>query len=218
MITSNNSISTFLFDLDGTLLDTIELIVFSYRYTLERHRGHVPPDKVFLDRLGTPLDTMFLEFTRDAAEIRAMVDTYRAHNEEHHDGMVSAYAGAREAVQALADAGKRLGIVTSKTHAPTRRGLDLCGFDGVFETIVAAEDVEHSKPHPEPVLTALERLGARADETVFIGDSPFDLESGRRAGVRTGAACWGPFERSELAKQEPDFWLEAPGEIAGLGE
>ena len=101
MTTQTNGISTFLFDLDGTLLDTIELIVFSYRYTLERHLGHVPPEKVFLDRLGTPLATMFLEFTRDEAEIRAMVDTYRTHHEEHHDRMVSAYDGAREAVREL---------------------------------------------------------------------------------------------------------------------
>ncbi|MGH7675588.1 MAG: HAD-IA family hydrolase, partial [Gemmatimonadales bacterium] len=72
------------------------------------------------------------------------------------------------------------------------------------------------KPHPEPVLKAIERLGAAADETVFIGDSRHDIECGRAAGVKTAAVLWGPFDRAHLESTEPDYWLERPEEIGTL--
>jgi pyrophosphatase PpaX len=210
------ALSTVLFDLDGTLLDTVDLILLSYRHTLERHLGTVPPDRIFLRALGTPLHLMFRAFTEDPAEIAAMVETYRVHNAEHHDDRVLAYEGALEAVRAVAARGCKLAVVTSKSRTVSRRGLEVCGFDGLFPTLIAAEDVTRHKPDPEPVRLALERLGARPEEAVFIGDSPFDMESGRRAGVRTAAALWGPFEREELERQAPDHWLADPREIPGL--
>jgi pyrophosphatase PpaX len=82
--------------------------------------------------------------------------------------------------------------------------------------IVGADDVTHPKPHPEPVRTALERLGARAADAVFIGDSRHDIECGRAAGVRTAAALWGPFDRSHLEDLRPDYWLERPADLSLL--
>src|SRR5207253_8222637 len=107
-------LSTFLFDLDGTLIDSIELILRSYRHTMRLHRGQEPSDDVWMQGLGTPLWVQFRQFTDDPAEIEAMVTTYRAYNLAHHDEMVRPYDGVVEAVRALRDRGKTLGLVTSK--------------------------------------------------------------------------------------------------------
>jgi pyrophosphatase PpaX len=86
----------------------------------------------------------------------------------------------------------------------------------MFSVVVGMEDVERHKPDPAPVLLALERLGADAEETIFIGDSPHDLAAGRAAGVATGAALWGPISRAVLEPLEPDFWLSQPDDIVSL--
>src|SRR2546427_12309406 len=85
-----------------------------------------------------------------------------------------------------------------------------------FDVIVGSDDVTHLKPHPEPVLAALARLGAAPETAVFIGDSRHDIECGRAAGVKTAAVLWGPFDRSHLADLAPDYWLERPGDLSLL--
>jgi pyrophosphatase PpaX len=209
-------LSTFLFDLDGTLIDSIELILRSYRHTMRLHRGHEPPDDVWMDGLGTPLWVQFRQFTEDPAEIEAMVATYRAYNLAHHDEMVRPYAGVVEAVLALRDQGKTLGLVTSKMRSGAVRGLKVAGLEDAFQVIVGADEVTHPKPHPEPVLVALGRLGAPAAGAVFVGDSRHDVECGRAAGVKTAAVLWGPFDRAHLEDLEPDYWLETPSDLAAL--
>ncbi len=209
-------LSTFLFDLDGTLIDSIELILRSYRHTMRAHRGLEPPDEVWMQGLGTPLWVQFHHWTEDPAEIEAMVATYRAYNLEHHDELVRPYEGVVAAVRDLRKNGKTLGLVTSKIREGALRGLQVAGLEDGFEVIVGADDVTHPKPHPEPVLKALERLGAPAADTVFIGDSRHDIECGRAAGVKTAAVLWGPFDRTHLADLVPDYWLEKPEDLAAL--
>jgi pyrophosphatase PpaX len=209
-------LSTFLFDLDGTLIDSIELILRSYRHTMRLHRGHEPSDDVWMQGLGTPLWVQFRHFTEDPAEIEAMVATYRAYNLAHHDELVRPYDGVVEAVLALRDRGKTLGLVTSKMRSGALRGLRVAGLEDAFQVIVGADEVIHPKPHPEPVLMALERLGAPAAGAVFVGDSRHDVECGRAAGVKTAAVLWGPFDRAYLEDLEPDYWLETPADLTLL--
>lgn len=209
------SYRTWLFDLDGTLLDSVDLILASYRHTLTVHRGAPPDDEVWLAGLGTPLWEQFRAFTEDRLEIDAMIATYREHNLAHHDAMVREYPGVKDAVGRLRATG-RLGVVTSKLHRGAERGLRALGMADWFEVVIGADDVERTKPHPEPVLTAVERLGADPATTVFVGDSPHDMASGRAAGVRTAAVLWGPFRRDHLAPHDPDHWLEHPADLTRM--
>ena len=208
--------STFLFDLDGTVVDSIELILRSYRHTMRTHRGEEPPDELWLQGLGTPIWVQLRHWTDDPDEIAAMVETYRDYNMTHHDDLVRPYDGIVEVVRWLKQRGNRLGLVTSKVRSGAVRGLRVAALEAAFDVIVGADEVKNPKPHPEPVLVALAQLGARSDETVFIGDSRFDIVSGRAAGVKTAAALWGPFPRSHLEDLEPDFWLERPLDIRSL--
>lgn len=212
----NGHPDVFLFDLDGTLIDSIELIRRSLEHTLLAHGFPPPTHEQWLEGLGRPLKAQFASLAADARELEAMVRTYRSWNLAHHDAMVRAYDGVHAALESLAAAGGRLGLVTSKQHVSARRGLQRCGLDERFEVLVGADDVDQGKPAPDPVLLALELLGAPAERAVFVGDSPHDLAAGRAAGTRTAAVLWGPFSREDLAPHRPDLWVEHPSDLALL--
>lgn len=208
--------STLLFDLDGTLIDSVDLILRSYRHTMRVHRGEEPPDDIWMEGLGTPLSVQFRRWTDDEVEIRAMVETYRTYNLAHHDELVRAYDGVVEQVLRLDAGGKTLGLVTSKMRGGALKGLRLVGIEAAFDVVVGSDEVTHPKPHPEPVLLALERLGRAPADAVFIGDSRHDIECGRAAGVKTAAVLWGPFDREHLEDLDPDYWLERPADLTTL--
>jgi pyrophosphatase PpaX len=208
--------STILFDFDGTLVDSIELILESYRHTMRVHRGEPMSDARWLEGLGTPLRVQFKSFTDDPAEVEAMIATYREWNLANHDNMVRAYPGALETVKHLKQAGARMGIVTSKNLGGLNRGLTLCGFDGLFESLITSDMMDKSKPDPAPVHAALSQLGALPAEALMVGDSPHDVAAGRDAGTKTAACLWGPFDRTRLQQERPDFWLDSFADLAAL--
>jgi len=213
---ANPPFKAYLFDLDGTLIDSVELILQSYRHTVKTHLGKVPPDERWLAGMGTPLLKQLGEFSDDPEVIEAMLLTYRAYNNQHHDDMVTVFPGAVAAVRTLSSWGVKLGVVTSKARSGAQRGLRVCGLDDLFPVLVGVDDVERPKPDPSPVLHAIEQLGVAPSETLFIGDSAHDMAAGRAAGVSTAAALWGPIERHVLELYEPDYWLENPGDVVSL--
>lgn len=210
-------LDTVLFDLDGTLIDSIPLIRASYLHTLQVHRGGERDPALWFQGLGRPLRWHFGQMTSDPTEVEAMIATYRAHNHAHHDSMVRAFPGAVEAVHELASRGIKLGIVTSKLRVGAHKGLLHCGFGlDAFGAIIGMDDCAEHKPHPEPVLKALSLLDSSAARAVMVGDSPYDLQSGRSAGTRTAAVAWGPFPKAQLEAASPDRWLAEPSAIREL--
>lgn len=206
-----------LFDLDGTLADTVELILRCYRHTMVTHLGEAPPDEAWLATIGTPLRDQLRDFARSDEEAEAMLETYSAFQVTVHDEMVSAFPGAREVVDALAGAGVPVGIVTSKRRAMAVRTLEACRLDGPMQVVVTADDVARGKPHPEPVHRALGALGVPPGPGVlFLGDSPWDIRAGKEAGTRTAAALWGPYSREALVAEAPDFLLREIGGLPGV--
>jgi pyrophosphatase PpaX len=207
---------TALFDLDGTLIDSIRLILDSYHHTLTQHHLPARTDEDWLRGVGTPLTVQFSDW-RDMPEVlEAMISTYREYNLKHHDTMVTVYPGVLEAVREIKAAGIQTGLVTSKNRQGALRGLKLVGLEALMDVLVCADEVNNPKPHPEPVSKAVELLGADPARTVYVGDSIHDMHSGRAAGVKTAAALWGPFGRDHLESARPDYWLETPADLVGL--
>jgi pyrophosphatase PpaX len=204
---------TILFDLDGTLIDSIRLILNSYHHTLARHGIPARSDEEWLAGVGTPLRSQFSPWSDQPELIEAMVETYREYNLANHDTMVTAYAGIEDVLRRIKTAGLRTGLVTSKNRQGAFRGLDLHGLTPYLDVLVCADDVVNPKPHPEPVEKALALLQGERGTTVFFGDSTHDINAGRAAGVTTAAVLWGPFSRTHLAPCGPDHWLERPEEI-----
>jgi pyrophosphatase PpaX len=212
--------TTVLFDLDGTLIDSIRLILDSYHHTLKAHALPARSDEHWLAGLGTPLLVQFRDWSHDPSQLQAMVATYREYNLAHHDRMVTAYPGVVDMVRAIRRSGLRAGVVTSKNQPGALRGLRLIGLEHEMELVIGADQVSNPKPHPEPIERALELLGERPDRVIYVGDSIHDMVCGRGAGVRTGAVLWGPFDREHLAGTEPDHWLERPADllqVLGIG-
>lgn len=206
-----------LVDLDGTLIDSEELILSSYRHTMRRHLGRELPDERWLESMGRPLRDQLRAFARDEAEEEAMLETYGEHTRRHHDDLVRPFPEVREAVGGLRRRGWPVGIVTSKRRRPALEGLEACGYPlGWFDVLVAADDVERGKPDPGPVRAALEAMDGRPARSVFVGDSVHDMEAGRAAGTATAAALWGPYGREDLAPAAPDHWLSDAAELEAL--
>jgi pyrophosphatase PpaX len=208
--------STVLFDLDGTLIDSVRLILDSFHHTLATFGLPARTDDEWMDGIGTPLSAQLAEHARDGVTVTAMIEVYRAYNLAHHDRQIRVFPGAREAVEALAGAGVRLGLVTSKNRPGAHRGLRLAGLEAHIQVLVCAEDVTRAKPDREPVDRALALLGAAPDDALFVGDSVHDLRSGQAAGVRTAAAVWGRCHRQQLELAGPDHLLLRTDELVPL--
>jgi pyrophosphatase PpaX len=207
-----------LFDLDGTLLDSIELILNSAQHAFRDREGHVPSDAEWLTGVGIPLATMFKRYARDAADVDALIAKYREYQLANHDRLVRCYHLVVETVGQLRRAGHPLAIVTSKTGWLAQRGLDTVGLGSHFDVIIGCDSCEKHKPDPQPVHVALERLGYEPTEAVFVGDSIYDMQAGNAAGVITIAALWGPFTREDLVASEPAHYLERIADLPHLLE
>lgn len=207
---------TVLFDLDGTLIDSLRLILDSYHHTLAQHGLPARTDAEWLKGVGTPLTVQLAQWRDELGTIEALIATYREYNLKHHDRMVTVYPGVLEAVREIKAAGIQTGLVTSKNRHGALRGLKLVGLEALMDVLVCADEVTNPKPHPEPVEKAVALLGAEPGTTLYVGDSVHDMHSGRAAGVLTAAALWGPFGRQHLEEASPNFWLETPGDLIEL--
>jgi pyrophosphatase PpaX len=194
-----------LFDLDGTLVDTIALILASFRHAMNEVVGEVPPDDVLLRHVGVPLRVQMQEFAPDRVE--EVLTSYRAYNARVHDEMIAEYQGTEDALAELRDAGLKLGVVTSKSREPARRSLAAFGLDRFMDVLVTSDDTEIHKPDPTPLLLAAQQAGVPAGRCAYVGDSPHDMTAALGAGMVPVAALWGPFPERVL---EPGPAFAAP--------
>ena len=211
-----SQVKAVLFDLDGTLLDTYQLILDSMRFTVARELGLDCSDEQLMAKVGQPLAIQFTDFTDDPVLIDELLRVYRAYNEERHDAVVRAFDGIPEALEALKDAGYALGVVTSKRHELAQRGLDITGLAPFMDFVIGPDDWPEFKPNPGGVLYGCRLAGCNPDECVYVGDSPFDIQAGNGAGCFTIAALWGMFPEEVLRAQNPDAVCLQPSELALL--
>lgn len=205
-----------LFDLDGTVLDTRELLLTTFRFAVREVLGKDLPDEQLLAKVGQPLDTQMWDFTEDATVHAELCRVYREHNARVHDGLVKMFPGTREALMHLKAAGLPLGIVTSKRHALASRGLACFGLEQCFDFLIGSDDWPEHKPDPGPVRHGCDLLGLSPDDCVYVGDSPFDMRAGNDAGCVTIAALWGMFPESVLRGECPDLVCDSITEMSGL--
>lgn len=196
-----------LFDLDGTLIDSIGLLLACMRHAFEGFSGRRPTDEEWIAGIGTPLARQFAAYT-DEATAAELTQRYRAFQREHHDELTTLFPGTLDVVRELADRGHPMGIVTSKSNEMMHRALEHTGIARYMGTAIGADSCTIHKPDPYPVRLALRELGREEHEAVFVGDSPHDVNAGNSAGVVTVAALWGPFTRDDLRPANPAYYLE----------
>lgn len=192
-----------LFDLDGTLLDTNELILRSVERALEEFAPGRFSRADILPHMGEPLQVQMARFLPE--KIDEVIARYRELYMEQHDLLVTAFPHVKDVLERLARDGYRIAVVTSKIRRTAELGWKLCQLPDCHEAFLTIEDTAKHKPDPEPVLKAIEALGAVPSETVMIGDSPYDILAGRAAGVATVGVKWSLRGEEGLREHQPDF-------------
>jgi pyrophosphatase PpaX len=213
-----------LFDLDGTLIDTTDLILRCFSHSWRAVYGLEHSRDALIATFGIPLrEAMQRLLARSNGEainhdqlIEHLLAEYRSFNVANHDVIARPFDGTRHVIETLQGRGYRIGVVTSKGRDLAMRGLQLCALDGLLDTAICLEDTEIHKPQPEPILAALSRLNIPREEAAYVGDSCHDMIAGRRAGVKTVAALWGPLPRADLECERPDYLAESIGDLLDI--
>src|SRR5690554_1256506 len=199
-------ITNVLFDLDGTIVDTNELIIESFLHVLNAKLAMKITREQLIPEMGGPLVDQFQYFI-GRSDVDQQVADYREYNLMRHDEMVSVFPYVNEVVHAFANNGIKMGVVTTKMRDSTNRVLQMFDLLPYMHTIITLDDVEHAKPHPEPVLRALDQLQADPKATIMVGDSSFDIVSAQQAGVRSAAVAWSLKGAEALSAYNPDWML-----------
>lgn len=215
-----NKVDTILFDLDGTILDSKDLIYRSFIHTFE----HFFPEHELTDAeldsfFGPPLVNTFARYTDDEAKIKEMVDYYRAYNTEAHDELVNLFPGVKETLKYLHKHNYKLGVVSSKKTDLVMHALNQFKIKDYFEIIIGADEVSRPKPDPEGILKAMKYLKSKS--CLYVGDSTSDIEAGKNAGVKTCAIAYKKDNgrAPALLAKDPDMLIDSMyGLIKNLGE
>jgi len=207
-----------LFDLDGTLIDSIGLLLASVIHAFEGFGGPVPTEQEWVAGIGTPLATQLKAFCDSDEQLAAVTLRYRTFQRAAHDRLTTAFPGTLEVLGSLAASGHPMAIVTSKSNEMMHRALDLTGIGAYMTSTIGCDSCALHKPDPFPVRMALQELGYQDSEAVFIGDSPHDINAGNSAGVVSIAALWGPFSRDQLQPANPGHFLDDISDLPALVE
>ena len=193
-----------LFDFDGTLVDTTDLIYQSMRHAAGEVLGREVSRDVLMANVGQPLPRQMELLSAEHAE--ALLNSYRLHNEENHDALIKEFPGVEEALARLRWAGVQVAVVTSKRRFSVDMALkNLPGLGEVVDQWVTMEDTNEHKPRPEPLHKGLELLGnVPREEATYVGDSPFDVAAAKAARVKSIAVSWGAFSEEALRAAGPD--------------
>jgi len=204
-----------LFDLDGTVVDSGAIILASLRHATQTVLGETIPDERLLATVGgSGLASQMRDFAPDRVD--ELVRVYTEHNTPLH-AELAACDGMLELLTDLKAEGRRLGIVTAKRRKTVQLAFDTLPLERLFDVVVAGDETERQKPHPEPLLRALAQLDARASTAAYVGDSPFDIQAAKAGGLTAIAATWGRIhDRDRLEQEEPDHVVETSEELRGV--
>ncbi|MDF2557592.1 MAG: pyrophosphatase [Bacillales bacterium] len=200
-------ITTLLFDLDGTLLDTNELIIQSFLHVFEKYYPGKYKREDVLPFMGPTLIDTFGEMNPEKMD--EMIEMYRDFNIAKHDSMVVAFEGVEETLKILKEEGFKLAIVTSKLKKVAKMGTELTNIDEFFDVFVGHDDVQVHKPNPEALFLAMEKLGSKPEETMMIGDNYHDINAAKAAGTVSVGVAWTVRGREYIESYHPDYVIDS---------
>lgn len=200
------------FDLDGTVVDSVELIIVSLQHALREVLNQDISREDAVAWVGMPLRDQMEKFSPQQAD--ELVEAYREFNHREHDRMLTLYVGIEDLLRSLRKAGVKVGLVTSKSRPTTQMAFDLTGIEAYFDATVCAGEASGNKPSPAPILACLEQLGVAPSAAAYAGDSPADIQAALAAGVIAIAVTWGVFPVDVLVAEKPDLVVHTIPELA----
>lgn len=208
-----------LFDFDGTLANTIDLIVATFEYTLQTALGFTPPRQEIINTIGLPLGDAMTILSRQPEMVTDLRKVYKIFNAANHDKMIKPIDGIAELLAELKQREIKIAVVTSKKQVMLERGINCLNMISYIDATVSVLDTERGKPHPDPMLLASERLGLQPEECLCVGDSPYDLQSGHAAGCKTVAVGYTTFPWQKiLDERKPDYTINKPQDLVKIIE
>jgi pyrophosphatase PpaX len=199
------------FDLDGTLADTIGLIVDSYQHAFTTVLGEAEDEATIRSWIGQPLIRAFRDRSPDRAD--ELFDTYIRWNHANSERLIGRFAGMGDLLADLRRAGAGVAAATSKRRDSAGEALRLTGLDAYLDVLVTLEDTDEHKPDPAPLLLAVDRLGGTPSRAVYVGDAVVDVQAARRAGMAAVGVTWGAAARDDVAAAQPDVLVETVDEL-----
>lgn len=204
----------FLFDLDGTLIDSNQHVISCFKYAFQEVLGESVSTAEITATFGIPLEKA-LQMMRPAAA-QDLLRTYRAESDRRGQGDIVTIPQARETLAALKARQAGIAVVTSKKRVNAYKSLDALGLSPYLDVFVGPEDTDVHKPDPKPVNIALGRLQAAPETALMIGDSAHDIEAARRAGIKTCGVAFAACGKETLAKARPDYMIEGLTDLLTL--
>ena len=210
-------INTVLFDFDGTLVNTNDVIIASWQHTYMYYLGREESLEKITACFGEPL---LLTMEREFPEVdpRESAEVYRNFQKENADELVKIFPGIKELLESLKTDGFRMGVVTSRTRESAQRYMDMFGIGDYFEEMVSCDDTDIHKPNPEPILLCLKKMGITAEEALMVGDSPFDIKCANNARVKSVLVGWRITGDGQtlIDDAREDFTISEPSELVGV--
>lgn len=209
-------IKTFLFDLDGTLIQTTEIIIDTFKITFEKYFPNLKlTGKEYSNLLGQTLFKTFEYYAESGADIDEMVKYYRDISNRIIDEGLKPYPGAVEMMEYLKKKGCKIGVVTSKMRTVASKHLEMTGLLSYIDHIVGYEDVVEHKPSPEPILNALIALNAKPKTAIYIGDHENDIIAAKKAGIQSCAVTYS-LRLAEMLSAQPEYVIDELENIKDL--
>jgi HAD superfamily hydrolase (TIGR01509 family) len=209
---AQDDIRCLIFDSDGTLVDTLDLIVAAYNYAVEPVFGKTFSEAQVSALFGPPMRRILANVLRPSA-VNDAVNRYHAFYRQHFHDHVRVYPGILEVLTAIQKSGRKLGVLTGAGRVAAEVTLQYAQLSEFFQTLVTGDDVTHPKPDPQGLRMAISQIGEIPEKTVYVGDNVVDLEAAKRAGARSAAALWGSRHRDELTMWRPNYILREPSQI-----
>ena len=210
-------IKTILFDFDGTLVNTNDVIIASWQHTYKHYTGKEQSLEKITECFGEPLlITMAREFPHVPPEDSAEV--YRNFQKEHCEELVNVFPGIPDLLERLKSSGYHMAIVTSRTRESANRYLSMLGIESYFDDMVSCDDTNIHKPNPEPVLLCLDKMKAKKNQAIMVGDSAFDIKCANNAGVLSVLVGWRITGNGteEVSDAIADYQIEKPLDLYKL--
>ncbi len=208
---------TILFDFDGTVMNTNEVIMRSWQHTFRTIEKRHEDESKIIASFGEPLEITMKKFF-PSVPVEKSIDIYRSYHKDNFGDLITVFPGMEELLIEAKARGYKTGLVTSRLFETTMQGLEKYGLDKYFDVVITADDTTKHKPDPEPINIALERLNSRPKDSIMLGDSKFDILCARNAGVTSVLVAWSVALNAddELGEDGPDYVISAAKDLLDL--